>query len=89
MKNRTFAEVKKINLHKLPICITKKEAMSQVEIFVKKLLDLSEQRINNKSELDKQLFTDVFERLDNQLNRMIYEIYELSDTDIIEVENAL
>ncbi len=90
-KGRVFAEVKVINLKKLPIKIINN---NQQELkYYNNIVSLSNEMLNTqelynsaKSEADKIIFKQKIILLDNKIDDLVYQIYDLTEEEINIIE---
>ncbi len=94
-KNRVFAEVKVVNLKKIPIKTIdfsnsyEKSHHERIVRFVNQMLELQKKYHSAKIETEKTLFKKQIETLDKQIDQLGYELYGLTDDEIKIVENEL
>jgi len=92
-KGRTFAEVKVVNLNKLPIKTidfnnkTEKQQHDKLVKFVESMLELNNRFQNTNLQTDKDQLKHRIEHIDNEINKLVYQLYQIteqSDIDLIE-----
>jgi hypothetical protein len=88
-RGRTFAEVKKVNLEKLPICISKIDLIKQVEKIAREIVGLSSLLVSLKSETDISSYNKIIYGLDAEIDQIVYCIYDISSDEIAEIETDL
>jgi len=88
-RGRTFAEVKKVNLEKLPICISKMDLIKQVEKDVKEIVKLYSLLASLKSEADISSYSRTISDLDADVDQIVYRIYDITPDEIAEIEDIL
>ena len=96
-KGRVFAEVKVVNLEKLPIRVVDLNSGKKSEIsrynrmvsLVEQMLDTQKEFHNDKNITDsnKKLLNQRIKILDKQIDTLVYELYELTDEEIEIIEN--
>ena len=92
--NRTFAQVKPINVRKIPIPkldLSKPKQKSQHDRMVERvdqMLDTQKKLYASKSEQDRKHYQQKADILDKQIDTLVYELYELTAEEIKVVEGA-
>jgi len=92
-KGKAFAEVKAIHVKKLPIKLinqkikTEKKLYSEIIKFVDILLELNIRLYNVKLNSEKEQLIRRIEHTDGEINKLVYNLYELTDEEIINIEN--
>ena len=91
-KGRLFAEIKKVNLDKLPIKVidfsnpSEKSQHDRLVSLVNNMLDTQKLYHNAKSDSDINLYKQKIDLIDNQIDRLVYELYGLTEEEIKIVE---
>lgn len=88
-RGRTFAEVKKVNLEKLPICISNIDLIRRVEKIAREIVELSSLLVSLKSETDMSSYNKTIYGLDDEIDQIVYCIYDISPDEIAEIEADL
>ena len=88
-KGRTFAEVKKVNLNKLPISIDNIEIKIKIEKNVKRILKANNKYLEAKSDTDKELLGNLINRIDKENDDLVYRLYNLTNEDILLIEKSI
>jgi len=89
---RTFAQVKTVNLKQLPIHIidfsnpTEKAQHDKLVALVDNMLGLQKKNHEARMEIDKGLYERQIKLVDKQIDRLVYELYELTVEDVKVVE---
>jgi len=92
-KGKLFAEIKKVNLVKLPVRkihfsnLSEKESYDQMVSLVENMLDLHKKSNNVKLPQEKNLLQRQIEATDNQIDQLVYKLYDLTDEEIKIVES--
>jgi hypothetical protein len=87
-KGKLFAEIKKVNLAKLPICMidftnpTDKAKHNQIVSLVNQMLNLQKKLTEAKMPQARQI-----ETTDKQIDQLVYELYDLTEEEIKIVES--
>lgn len=88
-KGRTFAEVKKVNLDRLPIKISSEKAFAEdIADKAKKLTNLQVLISGARTESDKKLYSSMADKLDREIDALVYQLYGLTEEEIAIVEEA-
>ncbi|RJP84161.1 MAG: restriction endonuclease subunit M [Desulfobacteraceae bacterium] len=93
-KGRTFAEIKKVNLVKLPIRkldFNKSEDISFNEKLIEivaSMLKLHKKFTASNSPQEKMIFKRQIEVTDHQIDQLVYQLYGLTDEEIRMVESG-
>jgi len=91
-KGRVFAEVKVVNLVKLPIKLidfdnsTEKNIHDSLVTLVEQMLQAQKDFRNTKSESDKKLYEQKISMLDKKIDDLVYKLYGLTEEEIRIVE---
>ena len=91
-KGKLFAEIKKVNLVKLPIRTinfsdpTDKARHDRMVELVDQMLDLNKQLAEAKVPQAKTVLQRQIETTDRQIDRLVYALYELTEDEIKIVE---
>ncbi|MCX6580255.1 MAG: hypothetical protein NT166_08725 [Candidatus Aminicenantes bacterium] len=91
-KKRVFAEVKVVNLKKLPIkTIDFSNSYELVQHdrmveMVDQMLDLQKKYHSARMETEKNLYKKQIQILDRQIDQTVYQLYQLSDAEIKIIE---
>ena len=92
-KGKLFAEIKKVNLAKLPICMidftnpTDKAKHNQIVNLVNQMLNLQKKLTEAKMPQAKDLLKRQIETTDKQIDQLVYELYDLTEEEIKIVES--
>ncbi|MDQ1266569.1 MAG: hypothetical protein QG635_1721, partial [Bacteroidota bacterium] len=89
-KGRVFAEVKVVNLKKLPIAkidftnISYKSRHDRMVSLVEQMLEAQKEAHSDKiiTDIDKKLIQQRIKILDKQIDSLVYELYELTEEEI-------
>ena len=93
-KGKLFAEIKKVNLVKLPIRTINfsdaadKAGHDRMVELVERMLDLNKQLAEAKVPQSKTVLQRQIETTDRQIDRLVYELYELTEDEIRIVEES-
>jgi len=93
-KGRVFAEVKVVNLKKLPIRtidFSDPEDVArhdQMVELVNRMLELNKKLAETKTGHEKTLLQRQAETTDRQIDRLVYELYDLTEEEIKIVEDS-
>ncbi len=87
-KGRTFAEVKIINIKKIPIIINPDQEKIIVK-YVDKNIELTKKLYNTNNPHDKKLLETQIKTTDDNINNLIYKIYNLNNSEINIIKNSL
>jgi hypothetical protein len=93
-KGRVFAQVKKVNLDILPIKtidfnnVQEKTAHDDLVKLVDTMLVLQMRLKSAKLPNDKRQFQQRIDRTENQIDKIVYELYNLTQSEIDLIENA-
>lgn len=91
-KGKAFAEVKAIHVKKLPIKIInlknkiEKQHHDKLIKFVDIQLELNKRRLNAKLNSEKEQLQRRIEHADNEINKLVYELYDISEDEITIIE---
>ena len=91
-KGRVFAEVKVVNLEKLPIKsidFSNKEDIAfhdSLVSLVDQMLQTQKDSRNAKSEADKKLYEQKISMIDKKIDDLVYKLYGLTEDEIKIVE---
>ena len=87
-KGRVFAEVKVVNLEKIPIKIPAMELVifNQLTNSVNQMLESKKQLMSSTTEKDKTYWENRCASIDKQIDNLVYELYGLTDEEIKIVE---
>jgi type I restriction-modification system DNA methylase subunit len=91
-KGRVFAEVKVVNLKKLPFRIikfddpTEKAQHDKLVALVENMLGLQKKHHEARMERDKELYERQIKIVDAQIDRLVYALYGLTEEEIKVVE---
>jgi type I restriction-modification system DNA methylase subunit len=85
-KGRVFAEVKIVNLVKLPIKVTSKEQQNQIIKYVEQLLQLNKDLQEATLPNQKEQFNAKIGYHEDQINMLVYQLYGLTDEEIKIIE---
>ena len=92
-KGKLFAEIKKVNLAKLPILMidftnpTDKAKHNQIVKLVNQMLNLQKKLTEAKMPQTKDLLKRQIETTDKQIDQLVYELYDLTEEEIKIVES--
>jgi len=92
-KGKLFAEIKKVNLVKLPIRKieftdqNEKAMHDNMSELVNQMLNLNKKLNNAKLPQEKNLLQRQIETTDKQINQLVYELYDLTEEEIKIVES--
>jgi hypothetical protein len=92
-KGKLFAEIKKVNLVKLPIRKieftdqNEKARHDNMSELVNQMLDLNKKLNNAKLPQEKNLLQRQIEATDKQIDQLVYKLYDLTDEEIKIVES--
>jgi TaqI-like C-terminal specificity domain len=92
-KGKLFAEIKKVNLVKLPIRKieltdqNEKAMHDNMSELVNQMLDLNKKLNNAKLPQEKNLLQRQIEAADKQIDLLVYELYDLTEEEIKIVES--
>jgi len=84
----TFPQILIRDINQFPIPSPKKHNVVNLNCLVGQLLDLHKQLSAAKSPQDKTVLQRQIETTDHQINRLVYELYGLTDEEIEIVEKA-
>ena len=93
-KGKLFAEIKKVNLVKLPIRTINfsdpadNARHARMVELVEQMLDLNKQLAGAKAPQTKTVLQRRIETTDQQIDRLVYELYELTEDEIKIVEGS-
>jgi len=91
-KGRVFAEIKKVNLDKIPIfpielsVKAEKAKHDKLVLFVDKMLELKQKEANEKNQQIKTMISRQIEGVDKAIDTAVYELYNLTEDEIKVVE---
>jgi len=91
-KGRVFAEVKVVNLKKLPIRTIdftnpdEKAKHDKLVSLVDNMLELQKKYHETRMDRDKELYERQIKILDAQIDRLVYDLYGLSEEEVKVVE---
>ncbi|MEA2051388.1 MAG: TaqI-like C-terminal specificity domain-containing protein, partial [Euryarchaeota archaeon] len=91
-KGRVFAEVKVVNLKKLPIRTidfsnpVEKAQHDKLVALVENMLELKKKHHEAKMDQDKELYEQPIKLVDAQIDRLVYDLYGLTEEEIRIVE---
>jgi len=94
-KGRVFAEVKVVNLKKLPIRTidfsnpAEKAQHDKLVFLVDNMLELQKKYHETRMERDKELYERQIKLVDAQIDGLVYELYGLAEEEIKVVEKNL
>jgi hypothetical protein len=89
---RTFAQVKTVNLKQLPIRTidfsspAEKAQQDKLVALVESMLELQKKYHNTRMEQDKELYERQIKMVDTQIDRLVYDLYGLTEGEIKVVE---
>jgi len=89
-----LAEVKRIHVANLPIRAidfanpTEKQMHDQIVEKVEKMLEAKREASEARTDKDKQFFARYCDSLDNQIDRLVYRLYDITDEERKIIENA-
>lgn len=89
-EGRAFAQVKGINVKKLPFNIPSKQKQSEIIKYVDQLLKLNEDLKGEKLHTKIEQLKQRIDHSEEKINQLVYEIYELTPEEIkiVEGENS-
>jgi REP element-mobilizing transposase RayT len=93
-KGRVFAEVKVVNLEKIPIKSidsnnnTEKAQQNEIEKLVNQLLKLNEEKSQTKLQTQLSQIENKIDYCENRINEIVYQLYNLTPEEIAIVENS-
>ena len=76
-------------LLKIPIITVDQEKMSDLINLVDSILDLNKELANQNNQNKEKIIETQIELTNNQINHLVYELYDLSDEDIEIIENSI
>lgn len=84
---KVFSEIQARQVENLPVKIPNENTQEKIIILVKKIIDLKKQLndTKNKPDVTGMLEEDII-RIDNEINNEIYNIYQLSNSEITIIE---
>ena len=91
-KGRVFAEIKKVNLDKLPIfpidlsVKAEKAKHNKLVLLVDKMLELKQKEADEKNQQLKIMISRQIEGVDKAIDSAVYELYNLTEDEIKVVE---
>jgi len=91
-KGEALAQVKKKHVEQLPICTinfsdpTDKARHDKMVAFVEQMLSLNKKLADAKTEHEKTTIERQIDATDHQIDKLVYELYELTDEEIGIVE---
>ncbi len=94
-KGEALAQVKKYHLEQLPIRpinfsnLTDKTKHDRMVALVEQMLSLHQQLETSRASQDKTLIQRQLEATDRQIDKLVYELYELTEEEIAIVEGAV
>jgi hypothetical protein len=93
-KGRVFAEIKKVNLDRLPIRpisfndSKEKQLHNQVVAAVDKILDLNKNLTSVRVPHEKEAIQRQIDATDKQIDQLVYKLYGLTDEEVRVVEGV-
>jgi hypothetical protein len=90
---KSIAQVKKVDLDQLPICVLKladaadKKRHNEMVTKVDAILEAKKHLGKAKTDKDKTYYENKYAALDRQIDRLVYELYELTQEEIALVES--
>ena len=91
-KGEGLAEVKKTHIEQLPVRIpnlempSEKEAYERIIALVDQILDLNQKRISSHTPHEQTVIERQITAIDSQIDRLVYDLYGLTDEEIKLVE---
>lgn len=77
------------NVKELPILIADNTTKKMLINYCDKLLDLTESLVSCKTPNQKNIFELQIKKINEDINQLIYELYDLKDEEIEIVENEV
>ncbi len=87
-EGRTFAQVKTIYIKRLPFVIPSEQVENQIVQLVDNLLNLNKELQKTKLETQRQQLQRAIEHAENKIDKLVYELYGLSEEEIKIVEEG-
>ncbi|MBI4976846.1 MAG: N-6 DNA methylase [Spirochaetes bacterium] len=86
-KGRVFAEIKKINLEKLPIIFIDSQSaeQNQLTLLVDQMLTVQNEYLMTKDS-DKVILRQKIDVVDTQIDALVYQLYGLTEDEVMVVE---
>ncbi|RHX77470.1 Eco57I restriction-modification methylase domain-containing protein [Leptospira yasudae] len=88
-KGRTFAEIKKVNLNKLPIVFNNRDLVLKIEDKVVRILKAHDNLKSAKSESDRTTLNDYIQRVESEIDQLIFALYNLTADEISMVKSSI
>lgn len=83
---RAFAQVKTVNIKKMPFVIPKKEQQKKLIDLVDSMLKLKQQEHDAKTSQEKTVYARQITTTDDAIDQLVYKLYNLTDEEIKIVE---
>jgi len=84
----TFPQIMIGDISQFPVPVGKKETQEHIGRLVERLLDLHKMLANVKASNEKTVIQRQIQATDRQIDKLVYELYGLTDDEIQIVENA-